>query len=52
VLQSLRALETLERIGTTHALEVLQAIAKGAPGHTITEDAKESVKRMEKLSKK
>ncbi|HYV36257.1 MAG TPA: hypothetical protein VE988_11170, partial [Gemmataceae bacterium] len=51
-LQALRAIETLERIGTPEAMGVLTALANGAAGHRITEDAKESVQRLEKQMKK
>jgi hypothetical protein len=46
VLQSLRAIEVLELIGTPEACEILNGLAKGAPGHRITEEAKESLRRL------
>jgi hypothetical protein len=46
VLQSLRAIEVLELIGTPEAREILNGLAKGAPGHLITEEAKESLRRL------
>jgi WD40 repeat protein len=46
VLQVLRGIEALERIGTREALEALTALAKGAAGHRITEDAREAAERL------
>lgn len=46
VLQALRAIEALELIGNAEARAVLDALAKGAPGHRVTEDAKGSLKRL------
>lgn len=46
VLQALRAIETLELIGSPDARNVLDGLAKGAAGHRITEDARDSVRRL------
>jgi WD40 repeat protein len=43
--QSLRALEVLEWIGTARALELVEKLAKGAEGVSLTEEAKRSLKR-------
>jgi hypothetical protein len=48
VLQGLRAIEVLENIGTREAREVLQGLAKGAPGARLTQEARASVDRLEK----
>jgi WD40 repeat protein len=45
-LRSLRAIEVLELIGTTEAKSVLEELAKGTPGATVTQAAKESLQRM------
>jgi len=50
-LQALRAIEVLERIGTREAFDVLAPLAKGAPGHRITEDARDAVQRLERQVK-
>jgi len=42
----LRCLEVLERIGTPEAAAVLETLAKGAPGASLTEDAKAALGRM------
>jgi WD40 repeat protein len=47
-LQSLRALEILERIGTRDALNVIGTIAAGQPGFRVTQAAKASVARLSK----
>jgi WD40 repeat protein len=52
VVQALRAIEALERIGTREALEALTALAKGAPGHRITEGAREAAERLERALKR
>jgi hypothetical protein len=51
MLQALRGIEVLERIGNPEALATLTAIAAGAPGHRITEDASDSVQRLKKQIK-
>ena len=43
LLQQLRAVEVLERIGTPEARALLQPLAKGAPGHRLTEAARGAV---------
>jgi WD40 repeat protein len=45
-LQSLRAVEALERIGTADARHVLEELAKGAPGARLTREAKASLSRL------
>jgi hypothetical protein len=47
-LRSIRAVEVLEHIGSPEAQQVLQALAKGAPGATITDDAIKSLARLAK----
>jgi hypothetical protein len=47
-LQILRALEVLERADTPEARQVLETIAKGAPGATVTDEAKASLARSTK----
>src|SRR5207244_10853107 len=43
--QSLRALEVLEWLGTAKARELVEKLAKGAEGVSLTEEAKRSLKR-------
>ena len=50
-LQALRSIEILERIGNREALDALTPLAKGAPGHRITEDARDAVQRLERQTK-
>jgi hypothetical protein len=45
-LQSLRAVEVLERIGTAEARQVLAGLAKGAEGTRQTRDARNSLRRL------
>src|SRR5262249_22609105 len=45
-LRALRAVEVLERIGTTEARQVLQSLAGGAPGVTLTEEARAALERL------
>lgn len=45
-LQALRAIEALELIGTPEARAVLEGLAKGAAGHRLTEEARQSLMRM------
>jgi len=47
-LRTSRAIEVLERIGTSEARQLLQALASGAPGALQTEEAKESFQRLAK----
>lgn len=47
-LQTIRAVEVLERIGTSKARQLLQALADGAPGALQTEEAKGSLGRLGK----
>jgi hypothetical protein len=44
-LRAYRAIEVLERIGTPEARQVLQELAKGAPGALITTSAQAALKR-------
>ncbi len=46
--RQLRAIEVLEHIGTPEAKEVLDKLAKGAPGARITEEARASLQRLAK----
>ena len=48
LLQMLRGVEVLERLGTREAAEALAALAKGAPGHRVTEDARDALARLQK----
>jgi hypothetical protein len=48
LLRGLRALEVLERIGTSEARKVVQRIASGASDAIVTQDAKETLARMPK----
>jgi RNA polymerase sigma factor (sigma-70 family) len=41
-----RAVETLERIGTTAARELCESLAKGPPGTLLTDEARSSVGRL------
>jgi WD40 repeat protein len=43
-----RALELLERLGTPEALQVVEELAKGHAGASLTEDAKAAQKRMDR----
>jgi WD40 repeat protein len=45
-LQLVRALEVLERIGSPEARAVLEAVAKGAEGARLTEEARSAVRRL------
>jgi WD40 repeat protein len=51
MVQALRGIETLERMGTRQSLEVLTAVAQGAAGHRVTEDARSAMQRLEKQLK-
>jgi hypothetical protein len=46
-LQALRAIETLERIGTPEAKQVLKTLTEGAPEARTTEEAKRTLRRLE-----
>jgi HEAT repeat protein len=48
LLQLLGAIEALGKMATPEALQVLEVMAKGAPGHRVTEDARATVKRLKK----
>jgi RNA polymerase sigma factor (sigma-70 family) len=45
-LQTIRAVEVLERIGTADARRVLEQLAKGAAGARLTQEAKGSLRRL------
>lgn len=47
-LQILRAVEVLEMIDTSASRQVLDTLAKGAPGHRVTESARLSYQRLPK----
>jgi RNA polymerase sigma factor (sigma-70 family) len=44
-IREVRAVEVLEHIGTAQARQVLQALAQGAPGSRLTEEAREALRR-------
>jgi WD40 repeat protein len=46
LLRALRAIESLERIGTPEAVELLRALAGGAPGVRLTEAARAALSRV------
>jgi WD40 repeat protein len=46
LLRQIRAVEILEKIASMEARLVLEALAAGAAGHRVTEDAREAVARM------
>jgi hypothetical protein len=48
MLSAFRGIEVLEHIGTPEARQVLEALASGAPGHRITEEARASLARLKK----
>jgi RNA polymerase sigma factor (sigma-70 family) len=50
LLRILRAIEVLEHIGSPEARQILGKLAAGAPGARVTEDAKGSVERLQRLS--
>jgi WD40 repeat protein len=50
-LRAARAVTLLERLGTPEATALLEKLAQGAPGAWLTEDARASVKRLEKRAK-
>jgi hypothetical protein len=45
-LRAWRAMEVLEHLGSAEAKQVLEKLARGAPGHRITEEAKASLARL------
>lgn len=47
-LREVRAVEALESIGNPAALRLLQDLARGAPGARLTEEARESLARMDR----
>jgi WD40 repeat protein len=47
-LRSVRAIEVLERIGTPEARQVLEGLAKGAPGARLTQESQAAVQRLGK----
>ena len=47
-IRTLRAMEVLERIGTPQARQVLEGLAHGAPGATVTQEAEAALKRLDK----
>lgn len=49
-LRAVRAIETLEGIGTTDAQAILQSLAKGGEGAMLTEQAKRSLERLARRS--
>jgi WD40 repeat protein len=46
VLQLIRAIEVLEGVGGTDGQAVLEAMAKGMPGHRVTEAAQDALRRV------
>lgn len=48
IVRAARAVWVLEKIGTPEAREVLQGLAKGAPGDKVTYEAETSLKRLAK----
>jgi Tol biopolymer transport system component len=51
-LRELRAIEVLEHIGSSDAKQVLQTLAKGAQGARLTNEARVSLERLNKLATK
>jgi len=47
-LRTLRAVEVLERVADPEARKVLQSLAAGAPGATVTQEAQAALKRLDK----
>jgi WD40 repeat protein len=47
-LRVLRSLEVLEQIGTREAANVLRKMAEGAPGATVTKEARATLRRLER----
>src|SRR5207249_2726397 len=48
LLRGLRTVEVLELIGTPEARALLEPVAKGAPGHRLTEAAQDAIRRLDK----
>jgi WD40 repeat protein len=48
LLQMFGAIEALGKMGTPDALQILEAMAQGAPGHRVTEDARAALKRLKR----
>jgi WD40 repeat protein len=48
--RSLRAVEVLEHVGTREAREVLEGLARGAPGARLTQEAAASLQRLARRS--
>lgn len=46
IIAMLRGVETLERIGSDDAVEILETLAKGVPSARITQEAKNSINRI------
>jgi WD40 repeat protein len=49
-LRRIRGVEVLENIGTTEAIELLKALARGAPAARQTRDAKAALERLARLN--
>jgi WD40 repeat protein len=52
MLQSLRSVQVLERIGTAEARRLLKLLAEGLPAARLTEEAKSALKRLEVPARK
>lgn len=48
MLGHLRAVETLERVGSDPAREVLRALARGVPAARLTREATATLKRLDR----
>jgi len=48
LLQAIRAIEVLERIGTADARELLEELATGGPNHCVTEEVLGALQRLKK----
>jgi hypothetical protein len=46
IVQMVRAVEVLERIGTPEAKQLLHTLAKGAPGARLTRESQGAIKRL------
>jgi hypothetical protein len=49
VLRGLRAVEVLERVGTSEAREVLKTLAAGTPGCRLTQEAQATLDRLKQI---